>query len=164
MKTVYEYLIEHGSKAVLAALTGITVATSAAGVVKVAGNMNFKQKVPEIKTVKEALKEDSNLSDLSPSPVVTQKVETEEKSDVSVDISPTTTPSVTINGGIHNNVKQNISVREDDQDDKKDDQENEEKKESSDNGRFEIDNDVDVSHQDSELNLNTEIKIELNKD
>ncbi|MBI5122764.1 hypothetical protein HZA75_02780 [Candidatus Roizmanbacteria bacterium] len=169
MKNIYDYLIKHSVPAVFTALTGITLVTSAAGVVKVAGNINsFKPKVPEIKTVEAALQEDFNLSKseektpvISPIPKVTQAVHI---------VSPTTAPPITINGGVHNSVKSNVSVRSDkeeradDQDKKKNENGDKSDDSESSHAKLELDNDTEVSHQDGKLNLDTGVKVSVSND
>jgi len=150
MRNVYKYLIKRGALTIFTVLTGITLVTSAFGVVKVAGNVNsFKPKVPEIKTVQEALREDSDLSKPSPSPLPTStktKTETVSLSPTAIPIQPTsitndhadTTPSVTSAGD--NEVKND-----------------------SNHDRLEVDDDLEVSREDSQLNLNSEAQIHKNK-
>ncbi len=152
--------MKHSVPAVFTVLTGITLVTSAAGVVKVAGNVNsFKPKVPEIKTVEAALKEDSDLLKISPSPKVTKAVSVKEESKDSVTISPTT---------VHNSVKPSVSVQgddekeSDDQNKKEDVNNNKSNNNESSHAKLELDNDTEVSHQDGQLNLNTGVQIQTN--
>lgn len=75
-----DYFTKHTlSTLMMAIFSGITVTTSAAGIIKVAGSMNgYKPNVPEVKTVQAALQEEANLlrsnekksEILSPTPTV----------------------------------------------------------------------------------------------
>lgn len=149
MRNVYEYLMKHGAPAVFTALTGITLITSAAGVVKVAGNINsFKPKVPEIKTVETALKEDSNLSspEASPSPraTVTGKGEVDSSSasgSHNVSVSPTPTKTQSVGLVSNTGIKPSVSIKGGD--DGRDD---------SSYSKLEVDDDLEVSHLDSQIN------------
>lgn len=141
--------MKHGVPVVFTLITGITFVTSAAGVIKVAGNISSsKPSVPEIKTVQEALQEDSNLSKLdekkpliSPTPTV---IKTKNITNSSNGLSPT--PSLT------QHVKLGVSVQGDDEEKEKDGIE-----------KLEIDNDIEVSHQDDQSNQENNIQEQENK-
>lgn len=75
MKNVLDFFTKHTISAIaMTIISGITLITSAAGVVKVAGSMNsYRTKVPEVKTIQAALQEESTLTKTSPTPSITSK-------------------------------------------------------------------------------------------
>lgn len=168
MKNIYEYLTKHGVQAVFTAITGITLASSAAGVVKVAGNINsFKQKVPEIKTVQEALVEDSNLSALSPSPKPSPKLSPKpspKPTQAASHIAPNAASTATVSAGVGGSIKPSISARGDDDREDREEHKEEDKKDDSEHSKLEIDNDLDISHQEGQLNLNSGTQIQGTED
>lgn len=97
MINIRDFLIKHPFPAVMvAAFTGVVLLTSASSTVKVAGSMSkFKPEVPEVKTVENALEEDSNLTPtVTLSPTVTPELTTTPT--VSPTVIPTVTPTPTI--------------------------------------------------------------------
>ena len=69
MKNIFGFLAKQSLGAVfMSLLAGVTLVTSAAGVVRVASNLDsVKGKVPEVKTVQAAIKEEGSLSQLNKS-------------------------------------------------------------------------------------------------
>ncbi len=100
MKNIMGFFTNHILVTVMmATVTGITLLTSLAGVVKVAGSMDsFKPSVPEVKTVQAAIQEESNLANTEAKPTAeTAKFAVNMSAgSKTTDATPTPVPTTTV--------------------------------------------------------------------
>ncbi len=98
MKNIIAFFAKRSLSAIIMSLiTGLTLVTSAAGVVKVAGSLNsYKEKVPEVKTVEAAVQEEAVLTQRAGDDKKSEKTSPSINTSINDETpTPTSTPTPT---------------------------------------------------------------------